>query len=342
MRPVLMDQTTAVLPEQAGEEKLALPMGQYRVWFRAAGAGQCSGYLGSAVRGAFGHALKKAVCVTQLKRCEPCLLYRTCPYAYIFETPPPPDAGKMRLYKAAPHPYVFDLAFPDQKQSATGRLEIGFTLFGRGNQYLPYVLHALEEAGRRGIGRSRTELTLETVEQRTDWTKPKWKVIYQPGERLEAEPPSVPEIPLPGDLIRIEIETPLRLKFAEQIVKPGDLRFSNLFIALMRRISMLTYFHTDAPHETDFRALVSDAHEVELLAKDLQWHDLTRYSSRQKTAMQMGGLLGSVELERSGIEKFWPYLWLGQWAHAGKGTSMGLGRYRLVAASLRAGTVSGE
>ena len=43
----------------------------------------------------------------------------------------------------------------------------------------------------------------------------------------------------------------------------------------------------------------------------------------------MGGLVGSFELAGPDIEPFWPLLWLGQWTHAGKGSSMGLGRYVL-------------
>lgn len=43
----------------------------------------------------------------------------------------------------------------------------------------------------------------------------------------------------------------------------------------------------------------------------------------------MGGLVGSFALAGAALDRFWPLLWLGQWAHAGKGCSMGLGRYVL-------------
>jgi CRISPR/Cas system endoribonuclease Cas6 (RAMP superfamily) len=29
------------------------------------------------------------------------------------------------------------------------------------------------------------------------------------------------------------------------------------------------------------------------------------------------------------LEDYWPYLWLGQWTHVGKGTSMGMGAYTI-------------
>jgi len=45
--------------------------------------------------------------------------------------------------------------------------------------------------------------------------------------------------------------------------------------------------------------------------------------------VKMGGLIGEIGLEGADLEPFWPYLWLGQWTHAGKGVVMGLGRYRI-------------
>ncbi|MDS4021042.1 MAG: CRISPR system precrRNA processing endoribonuclease RAMP protein Cas6, partial [Candidatus Competibacter sp.] len=97
----------------------------------------------------------------------------------------------------------------------------------------------------------------------------------------------------------------------------------------LRRISLLTAFHTDDPLETDFVGLTQAARAVELERTRLRWYDWTRYSSCQDALIQMGGLIGEIELDGAGLEPFWPYLWLGQWTHAGKGAVMGLGRYRL-------------
>ena len=71
------------------------------------------------------------------------------------------------------------------------------------------------------------------------------------------------------------------------------------------------------------------ADAVPLIAVRLRWYDWSRYSSRQQTTVPMGGLVGTIELAGDGLEPFWPYLWLGQWTHAGKGAVMGLGGYRI-------------
>jgi hypothetical protein len=61
----------------------------------------------------------------------------------------------------------------------------------------------------------------------------------------------------------------------------------------------------------------------------LRWLDWTRYSTRQDTLMQMGGLVGDLHLSGLGLPALWPLFGLGAWVQLGKGTSLGLGRYEL-------------
>lgn len=62
----------------------------------------------------------------------------------------------------------------------------------------------------------------------------------------------------------------------------------------------------------------------------MQWHDWERYSSRQRATMTLGGLAGTITYEGP-IGRSLPLLRLGEVTHAGKGTSFGLGQYRIVA-----------
>ena len=75
--------------------------------------------------------------------------------------------------------------------------------------------------------------------------------------------------------------------------------------------------------------LTQDNKKIDFKNKQLEWFDWTRYSSRQAAEINMGGLVGTVELNMRGLNVFWPYLWLGQWTHVGKGTSMGMGAYTI-------------
>ena len=308
-----------------------VPVARHRLHLIAETAVRLPDYAGSTWRGALGHALKRTVCVTGARHCPDCLLYRSCVYPYVFETPPPERAEKLRKYPAAPHPFVVE-PWPDCREVAPGDgFGVDLVLIGRGQGQLAYFIEALRRAGQGGIGkgaaRGAGRYALTSVEQET---AAGWQSIYTAGGRLDSLSAQMPAIPpLPTGPVRVELATPLRLKVAEDLVTPERLRFRDFFSALLRRLSLLSYFHTDTPLDTDFRALVQAAEAVVLTDAELRWHDWTRYSARQDALMQMGGLVGAFTLPGAALAPFWPCLWLGQWTHAGKGAVMGLGRYRL-------------
>ena len=61
----------------------------------------------------------------------------------------------------------------------------------------------------------------------------------------------------------------------------------------------------------------------------MTWKDWTRFSSRQKQEMTLGGVIREWSL-RGDLVPFLPWLWLGQWLHVGKNATMGMGKYSLV------------
>lgn len=307
----------------------AIPLKTYRFNFSIADSVRLPENPGSAWRGAFGHALKRTVCVVRNTPCNQCLLKQACAYSYVFETPPPAHSEKMRKYTSIPHPFVFRFARQQDKDNA---YSLDMTLFGHGQRYFPYIIHALQTAGKDGIGGQRQMFDLvqiEEIDQRGNS-----KTIYQTGELQAQQAPVSPKIPELPPKIDLVFQSPLRIRHDQKNLAASDFNFGALFSTLLRRVSMLSYFHTDTPLDTDFAGLTAQARPIKIINQQLQWHDWTRYSSRQKTEMQMGGLLGSISLDAEGLEDFWPYLWLGQWTHVGKGTSMGMGAYSIQPASL--------
>ncbi len=301
-----------------------LPFSRYRLVLKAAKDYQYRGFLGSAWRGVFGHALKKAVCVTKCAVCRDCLLYRSCAYPYIFETPLPANAEKLRKYETIPHPFILH---PDWSSGAsTASLSLEFTLIGRANSYLPYVLYAFTEAARGGLQRGPAMEIAELLQQSGPGFG-EWKTVRRGTGPLEPLPMLSRSTPNTPTSIRIRFLTPLRLRSNDQYITPDRFRFSHFFTSLLGRVSSLQYFHAERPLETDFARLSMQARAIEFDSADVRWTDWSRYSSRQKAELQMGGLLGTVSLTAPVIEDFWPYLWLGQFIHAGKGATMGLGRY---------------
>ena len=283
------------------------------------------------------------MCVTRLPACDPCVLLRSCPYPFLFESRTPPGTAKLSRYPRTPGPYVLDPA--DWRfDVGNGMLSLGVTLFGAANDQLPYAVHALDSVGQHGLASRRVKLEMLDVQAESresdagndgapradergrmdDWT-----TIFEPGGRLSPVPTVHPNPPTMAPAVRVRLLTPLRVKRHEHLVGSADFDFRAFMSGLLRRISLLTYFFGDTPLETDFPGLLRAAESVPLNNAELRWREWTRHSSRQNAKLQMGGLVGSFEVGRWELERFWPILWLGQWTHAGKGCSMGLGRYVL-------------
>jgi hypothetical protein len=300
-------------------------------------------YSGSVWRGLFGHGLRRTVCVTRQPACAGCLLLHTCAYPYLFETPVPADAAKLSRYPHAPHPFVL---VPEDITARTiepgASCAIILTLFGRANALLPYIVQSFIFAGELGIGRSQAKFRVDAIDQEATPGAANWTGIHRSGGSLAALPPAIPEPPPAPDAIRIALRTPLRVKRDDHLVGPGEFAFHDFYRSLLRRLSLLCYFHGEHPLDLDFRELVEEARNIPIEDSELCWNDWTRYSSRQRTTMQMGGLMGRFTVRPSARfwPQFWRQLWLGQWTHASKGSSMGLGQYRVDDASLPIGTLA--
>jgi hypothetical protein len=65
-----------------------------------------------------------------------------------------------------------------------------------------------------------------------------------------------------------------------------------------------------------------------VIRNSLRRWDWERYSSRQKTRMKMGGLMGEITYGGP-VAAFEPFLRAGEILHVGKGTSFGLGKYEI-------------
>src|SRR5438874_1544182 len=72
-------------------------------------------YSGSTLRGAFGAALKRLVCVRpDLPQCDPCPLIDRCAYPYLFETQAGGQPGTVG-FTDLPRPYVIHAPAGEQR-----------------------------------------------------------------------------------------------------------------------------------------------------------------------------------------------------------------------------------
>lgn len=284
-------------------------------------------YKGSTFRGAFGSTFRQVVCVLRGKECSDCILREKCAYSYVFETPVPSGASKMRKYPYAPHPFVLVPPLEDRMEYEPGDpLYVSLTLIGRGIEYLPYFLYTFQEMGKRGIGKGRGKFQLQGVRDSTG------EAVYEGGTLRLPQPLSWRDLEgeTAPDEVTLRFLTPLRVKYRERLC--SDLEFHVLMRALLRRISLLSFFHCGCELQVNFRRLIEEAGAVAVKDSTLRWHDWMRYSYRQRAKLKLGGLIGEITFGGD-LEPFWPFLQLGQWIHVGKGTSFGLGRYEIVSRS---------
>lgn len=287
-------------------------------------------YSGSAWRGLLGHGLRRTACVTRQPTCAGCLLIQHCVYSTLFETPAA-DGTPGGL----PHPFVLAIDPRAPRLLAPGTaFGLDVHLLGAAIQQVPYLIHAFGLAGARGFGRTGGRFALAAVEREVHLGAGDWRRVYDAEtgryEPLEVSAPLVPPAPA---RVRLHLFTPWRLKRDGQRLGARELTALGIAHALYRRLRTLAATYGGDPDAFDHRRLPSDPAALDLQVEWLRWHDWTRYSSRQDTLMQLGGLIGEVVLAGPALPELWPALWFGQWTHVGKGTAFGLGGYRL--ASLR-------
>lgn len=302
------------------------PVARYRLEFETVRPIDLPEYAGSALRGVFGHALRRLACTTHLDDCRTCPQWRSCAYPAVFETPPPMDAR--RVYSAIPHPFVVEPPPWGIREHAPGtRLRFQLVLIGPALQQLPLVLRAWQAALAGGLGPA------EGTAQHLQVALPGREDLVRPDASGRC-PEHAAAVPLPAEdaapaEVTLEFTTPLRLKRDGRPLRADALTAQDLLAALVRRIADLTELQLGQTTGWRFAALTQAAARVSAVTQ-LHWRDWTRVSQRQQQAMKLGGLVGRVTL-RGDLRPFWPLLHLGQWLHLGGKASFGLGQYQLVA-----------
>ncbi len=301
-----------------------------RVSWLCEGAVRLPPYPGSMVRGLLGHGLKRAVCVMRRDACDGCVLESQCIYARFFEAPARDPLARKR-FAHVPPPYVLEFPKPSPRAlPERGVFTFHLHFLAPPRAFLPYLVVAMEKAGELGMGRPRTPFRLATVDQEVALGSGRWQAVYRPGQPLDPGPvTALGHAPnRPPRRLAVHLETPLRLKRRGQLVRPESFTLGGFLGAVRSRLDDLAWLYGGAPAVSRPRSVVP-VDEAHLRGARLRWLDWGRYSSRQRQEMKLGGLVGRLEVDGEALGEHWPALWLGQWLHAGKQTSMGLGQYRL-------------
>lgn len=228
-------------------------------------------YKGSALRGVFGYALRRAVCVIRSPKCDACMLRLKCVYSAIMETPIPEDHPDYGKYRNAPHPYIIippltrrRIFHPDDS------IFFNIVLIGKANEYLPYFIYTFTEMGKIGIGKDKGKFDVTSVEA-LNLDGIKTTIFSSIDNFLRASENRIDyslfiNETFNGDEITISFETPIRIKEHEKLSK--NIPFSLLIKRLSERAFLLAHFHCGAELE-DFEGFAKDSGNVETVRNKL-------------------------------------------------------------------------
>lgn len=267
-------------------------------------------FAGSMLRGAFGHSLRRASCVTGASSCDGCAVRLNCPYSIVFEPLPPAQTSVIThaANTATPPAYVIEPPPLGARAMTSGEtLSFHIVLIGPALKHQVIVLHALSAAlGTLTDMPGALQMTTHNV--------------------IDAPTGNASNI---GDEATLTFSTPLRVQRNGNPIRSGNqLTSRDVLMSAVKRVANVCETLLGASTaDITFRTLADTAAMVEM-THTLEWHELARHSSRQQQRIPLSGLIGAVQL-RGELAPFAPYLHLGQWLHIGKETAFGLGQYRV-------------
>lgn len=273
------------------------------------------------LRSMMGKNLRSMCCISKKSTCSDCLYNKTCAYSYLFETILPQKNSTLPGRNRGSHPFSFSQKQNSGWKKEIENLEFTLTLFGKAIDYLPYIYASFVRAGKDGIFKSRIKFEITKVccngkniligenKLNTDFECCEWK-----GSENVFEQHTEKEV-------LVELRSPLRFKVNGKYTK--DFSAVDFMKCLYRRAKTLCQLYGE--FDSDFDEYISDK-SITIEEKALVWRDSMHYSARQKTAMELGGSMGSFKMKGVFSNFEISLLELAKIAGAGKNTNFGLGQ----------------
>lgn len=257
-------------------------------------------FIGSQLRGAFGYSLKKVTCINPAYMCEGCFAANNCLYYEFYE-------AKNRVHK-----YRFDFELGKEFYN------FSLFLFDSATEKLPYVVSALHMM-LTTVGLGKEKQTFKEFEIYINDAN-----AFENGS-IKLPKNYIKEFATPHVFshTKIKLITPLRIKKENRFIRDNSIELIDIINSIyQRQMQLLGKGHRRFPYDI----------EGDLIKKDLFYKELTRQSNRQKTTMNMGGVMGEIEVKNID-EKSYHVLKLGELLGCGKSTVFGLGKIEVEGAN---------
>jgi len=291
---------------------VSIPLTRHRIHYQVIAPIKLPEYAGSAWRGAFGHALKNSACFSAARNkgvCA-CVPASSCIYRQLFD--PPVQTLESLREQDVPTPLVIEPVEGGKVLLADETGYLDMVLIGAAaHQQLAIIQLAWMRALHDGVG------TADEQGKRGQARLLKIEQVDQPLSDLPANPKNV----------HLHIVSPMRLQHHGSLVLPEHLTAAVLLRAIIRRFNLVQELY--GTKQVPDHAAISEALSQLTMDTRLHWTEWTRYSNRQKREMKLSGITGRVWIDNI-PDLLWPYIYYGQWIHAGKNSVFGLGQYRVV------------
>jgi len=253
-------------------------------------------FMGSALRGAFGYALKRVVCINPSFKCEECFAKGECLFYEFFEE------------KNSFHKYRFDIELGSDK------FDFGLYIFNSACNDLLYILSSLEKLLREiGVGADRYKFNNFSIYLNG-------KEIYNSDgfQKIDSSPKTFQNQDYFRD-IKLEILTPIRIKRDNRLLKKS-LELEDILTSIYKREEKL-FFNRDI-----YKLNYTPSYTTTL--KRLQYKPLLRRSNRQDRKLKVDGIIGEMAILNIDKRSF-ELLKLGEIIGVGKQSVFGLGKIRV-------------
>lgn len=294
---------------------------------------------GSALRRAISEALWGRFCANKdAPKCAECVLVRVCPVATLVA---PMREGEQQGDEQSPRPYVVRPPHGHVQHYDPGEtLQFGLGLFGPATDLFPFLLIAVDNLERGGLGRKlevnqgqRGTVQVEQIVAVHPLTE-QTRVLYQRGSPL-VQIPGLPVQPaqvaayaagLPPDRLTIHFKTPLRLVHHQRLVK--QIALQPLLQQLIMRLDALCQIYGSGPLELDVPRLLELAKRVSVVDDRTCWVDVINQSFLQHRRISTGGLIGRATFVGDLTELRTLLVW-GSLLHVGQNAVKGGGWYEI-------------
>ncbi|MBT1071460.1 CRISPR system precrRNA processing endoribonuclease RAMP protein Cas6 [Pelotalea chapellei] len=271
----------------------------------------------------FSSTCRDIVCRWPVRDCHECSTRHDCTWHRVFGQELTVDPEALKRHQKPPLPFVFTFENPAIASDNPGLVTVRLIVIGKAILCLEMLLKGfsiLLEKQTKHIKCEVGEVASVGYHEDAHALGEGCCINFPENLTILSTAGLIEKWPWSCDRIRLIFETPLRLFDKGHILKSFD---TGLFIrSLLRRISSLAYYYGENCSEPDFKELSRHVDQISCCDNYFQYQPLWQATNKLSGIVGNGVVYGA-------LNDLMPFIILGSYLHAGKGSSFGMGKYAL-------------